>query len=128
MLTFGFAAIISVKKLKAKNVIFCSFSMMLKQSFLFLSKFKRWYFEKAQTFCIYWVSQFAGNQCRIQGEGGGAQTGPPLSKGLDYCPPYPALEILFNAHNWQLGHVRANEKAVIFYTQVCCIALLVLQT
>ena len=50
MLTFGFAMMISVKNLKAIKRDLCRFSMTLKRSFFFLSKFKRWYFAKTADF------------------------------------------------------------------------------
>ena len=53
MLTFGFAMLISVKILKAKNVIFVVFLWLKGCSFLVLSKFKRWYFVKSTDFFVF---------------------------------------------------------------------------
>ena len=50
------------RKPEGKNVIFFVFAWCWKWSFLFLSKFKRWYFaKKTWFFRFYWISQFDGH-------------------------------------------------------------------
>ena len=53
MLTFGFATIISVKNLKAKNVIFCRFSMTSKTVTFVLVQIRKGIFQKALTFFAF---------------------------------------------------------------------------
>ena len=62
MSTFGFAMMISIKKIKAKRD-FCCFSLVLKTVIFVLVQIQILIFCKNH--CVYWVSQFEGlpSQC-----------------------------------------------------------------